>query len=203
MINETQLKLITKRDSSICNLYVPKLNEIFVKYKINTSLRVSHFLAQILHESGNLHYLEENLNYSAKGLLATFPKKFKDKFEAERYERKPEKIANKVYAGIGGNGDEASGDGWRYRGRGLIQLTTKNNYIAFSKDHIMDVVNYPDQLSSTHLAATPAGWYWNKNDLNLFADKDDITTITKRINGGYNGIEDRKVWLEKCKRVFL
>ena len=170
--------------------------------EVNTPLRLAHFFAQIDHESG-LKPISENLNYSAKGLRLVFSKYFKTDLEAKKYERKPREIANKVYANRMGNGDELSGDGWRYRGRGFIQLTGKDNYRAFSEyANKPDYITDPDMLLNESDAMVCALWFWSKNKLNTYADKDDIYTITRRINGGLNGIEHRKELLKKYKSEF-
>ena len=170
--------------------------------EVNTPLRLAHFFAQIDHESG-LKPISENLNYSAKGLRLVFSKYFKTDLEAKKYERKPREIANKVYANRMGNGDELSGDGWRYRGRGFIQLTGKDNYRAFSDyTNKPDYLTDPDMLLNEPDAMVCALWFWSKNKLNTYADKDDIYTITRRINGGLNGIEHRKELLKKYKSEF-
>lgn len=187
-----------------CEYYLESLNVVLPNKEINTSLRLCHFLAQIIHESGHFKYKSENLNYSAKALRSVFGKYFKTDAIANEYARKPEKIANRVYANRMGNGDEASGDGWKYRGRGLIQLTGKCNYDACGKAIGLDLLGNPDLLTeSAEASVLAACWFWNKNGLNQFADKDDITTITKRINGGTNGLEDRKSNLSKAKCELL
>jgi len=181
--------------------------KLYEKYKtllsrnsINTPLRLSHFFAQIHHES-NLKPVEENLNYSSIGLKETFREYFTD-LEAIKYQRKPEMIANRVYANRMGNGDEASGDGWKYRGRGFIQLTGKNNYYNISKDVKIDYFNKPELLLNEADAMIAAIWFWNKNKLNRFADIDSISHVTRIINGGYNGLEHRKELLNKYKKEF-
>lgn len=174
-----------------------KYKTLLNNYKVNTPLRLSHFFAQLEHES-NLKPIEENLNYSASGLRKIFGKYFTD-LESIKYQRKPELIANKVYANRMGNGNEASGDGWKYRGRGFIQITGKNNYILLSKDTKIDFVNNPDLLLNEANSMTSALWFWNKNKLNNLADKDDVKGITKIINGGYNGLKHRIKLLNKYK----
>lgn len=162
----------------------------------NTVNRLAMFLAQCAHESAGFTVLSENLNYSAQGLLKVFPKYFNTS-NVNEYARHPEKIANRVYANRMGN--TAPDDGWRYRGRGYIQLTGKNNYKSFAqflKDEnvsgIQDPLDNPDELSKTLGAMQSAVWFWNKNNLNTYADKDDISGCTKVINGGYNGLQERK-----------
>ena len=161
--------------------------------EINSKLRKAHFLSQCAHESGNFTFLSENLNYSADGLLKIFPKYF-DKALALSYARNPQKIANRVYANRMGNGDEKSGDGWKFKGRGYIQLTGKNNYVAFGKAINEDIAANPD-LVATKYPLLSAAWFWSSNSLNALADKgaDDasVTAITKRVNGGTIGLPDR------------
>lgn len=177
-----------------------KYKTLLGKYGIDTNIRLAHFFAQLDHESG-LKPISENLNYSKKGLLLTFKKYFTE-LEALMYERKPEKIANRVYANRMGNGNEASGDGWRYRGRGFIQLTGKDNYIKLSKIVGVDFINNPEALLLEPSAMVSACVFWNENSLNKLADLDDIQGITKRINGGFNGLEHRKQLLLKYKNYF-
>lgn len=170
--------------------YSTALDQAMVEFGIDTSRRKSMFLAQILHESGMLSAVEENLNYSEQGLLKTF-KKYFDRTRAARYARNPQKIANRVYANRMGNGNEDSGDGWRFRGRGLIQLTGKNNYIACGKELGVDLIKNPDYLLTPEGAARSAGWFWETNKLNRTADIRDIQGNTKIINGGFKGLDHR------------
>lgn len=176
-----------------------KYKTLFQKHNVSTPLRIAHFMAQIEHES-NLRPISENLNYSKEGLLRVFPRYF-TKDNVDQYAKKPEKIANKVYANRMGNSNESSGDGWKYRGRGFIQLTGFNNYKNLSDSMKIDYVNNPNLLLTEADALISSLWFWSTNDLNTFADKDDIKTITKRINGGTNGIEDREkkllVWKKR------
>lgn len=182
--------------------YLDALNDCCAKYNINTYLRMANFLAQVCHESSNFRAVSENLNYSASALRKVFGKYFNDDTIAEDYARQPEKIANRVYANRMGNNDEASGDGWAYRGRGLMQLTGKNNYLHFSNAYGADVVAQPELVAETpELCVAVAGWYWDTNRLNRLADEDDIKKITKKINGGYHGLEDREAKLTKIKSV--
>lgn len=173
--------------------WVDAMNEVFPKYGIDTPKRIASFVAQCGHESGGWRVFSENLNYSAKSLDAVFGKYFvRAGRDANEYARQPEKIANVVYANRMDNGDAESGDGWRYRGRGPIQLTGKANYAAFAADMDVDVLDNPDLVSEDkEVALMSAIWFWNKNKLNQYADSDDIKTMTKRINGGYIGLEDR------------
>lgn len=173
--------------------WVEAMEEVFPEYEINTPKRIAAFIAQCGHESGGWRTFSENLNYSAKALDAIFGKYFvKAGRDAEEYHRQPEKIANVVYANRMDNGDTESGDGWRFRGRGPIQLTGKANYTAFANDMDVDVIDNPDLVSEDkQVALKSAIWFWNKNNLNKYADDSDIKTMTKRINGGYIGLEDR------------
>ena len=179
--------------------YVDDLEDVLPKYGIAESkLRLAHFFSQVLHESGCMRYDMENLNYSAKALRAVFGKYFKTMRQAETYARQPEKIANRVYANRMGNGSEGSGDGWKFRGRGLIQLTGKNNYKAFATWIGDDqVLVDPDRVASEY-AVQSAVYYWDRHKLNNIADKDDVVRLTKRINGGVNGLAHRKELLNKA-----
>jgi putative chitinase len=169
-------------------------------YKMSSS-RAAHFFAQTAHESGGFKSFSENLNYSAKGLRGTFGKYFKTDLEAQMYARQPERIANRVYANRMGNGDAASGDGWKYRGRGALQLTGKDNYKAFA-DYVKrpDVMTNPD-LVSGELCFESALWFFDKNKLWSICDKGvndaAILALTKRINGGTHGLDDRKAKTKK------
>ena len=163
-----------------------------VNYYKMSPIRAVHFFAQCAHESGGFTVFNENLNYSARGLQSTFKKYFPDAATAKKYERKPEMIANRVYANRMKNGDEASGDGFRFRGRGLIQLTGRDNYTRFAEALDMSLEDTVRYLETPNGAVASAGWFWDNNKLNQFCDKDDFITLTKRINGGTIGLEDRK-----------
>jgi putative chitinase len=171
-----------------------EVTSIVEKFNMTNPLRLAHFLAQAAHESGNFKFLKENLNYSADSLLKVFPKYFKDKATADKYARNPEKIANRVYASRMGNGDEASGDGFKFRGRGYIQLTGKDNYKAFSNFIGEDCVANPDLVSDKYPLIS-ASWFFDKNNLWTICDKgatdEVVTAVTKRVNGGTHGILDR------------
>ena len=148
----------------------------FAKFEINTPLRQAAFVGQCAHESNNFHTLEENLHYSANGLIKTWPSRFNFDNVA-KYENQPEKIANKVYAGRMGNGDEESGDGWKYRGRGLIQLTGHDNYKACGEALDEDLLSNPDLVSTPRFAALSAGWFWDKNHLNKFRSEEHTSEL--------------------------
>jgi len=170
--------------------YVDYILLTIIENNIDTTLRLSAFIAQVGHESGSFSRIEENLNYSVEGLLSTFKTRFTPE-TALQYARLPEKIANRVYANRLGNGSEDSGDGWKYRGRGLIQITGKSSYYDCGKALGVDLIADPTQLLIPELACRSAGWYWNRNSLNIIADKNDVKEMTKKINGGYNGLQDR------------
>jgi putative chitinase len=177
--------------------WVPWLNMTMLKYDINTLQRQAMFLAQLAHESGNFKHVSENLNYSAEALRRVFKKYFPTDDLALMYARQPEKIANRVYANRMGNGEESSGDGWKYRGRGLIQLTGKDNYAAFSLKANNNALLEPDLVAQPELAAESAGWFWDANDLNKLSDTGDVRAATRRINGGFNGLADREAKYNK------
>jgi len=177
------------------------LNQTFVKYNINTTLRQAAFLGQCMHESNNFKTLEENLHYKAESLMKVWPSRFTDKVVADAYANNPEKIANKVYAGRMGNGTEESGDGWKYHGRGLIQLTGKENYERCGSAIGVDLISQPNLLVDPQYAALSAGWFWNKMGLNDLADAQEYGQMTKRINGGTLGLDDRIVKITKAKQI--
>jgi putative chitinase len=173
---------------------IAQIPGVMESFGVNTPLRLAHFLAQCGHESGGFRLTQENLNYSAKGLMGIFKKYFPTQALADAYARKPEKIANKVYGNRMGNGPEASGEGFKFRGRGYIQLTGKQNYTAFDAAVPDDILANPDLVSTKHALAS-AAWFWKKNGLNLIADTGSstevVTKITKRVNGGTIGLADR------------
>ena len=190
-------------DRGRVDVAVRYLNEWAEKFGVNTDLRMAHLLGQLMFESGCLRHLEENLNYSAKGLLRTFPKYFKTEAVAKEYAYKPQKIANRVYGGRMGNGTEASGDGWRFRGRGLIQLTGRANYEAYAKSPLCqgDLMKHPEWLAQFPGALKSALWFWQQKGLSKLADQDDATAITKKINGGTNGLSEREYLVKRFKQV--
>ena len=179
--------------------WLQPLEDTFEKYEINTPKRQAAFIGQCQHESGNFKLLEENLHYSAASLMRVWPSRFPDVDVANQYANNPEKIANKVYGGRMGNTEE--GDGWKYHGRGLIQLTGKENYGNCGSGIGVDLLSDPNLLVTPEYAALSAGWFWRKRDLNSLADSGDIETMTKRINGGLIGLEDRKAKIAKALSV--
>ena len=185
-----QLAEIIKGNPYIDNWY-HALSEILPEYEINTKPRVAAFLAQCAHESGGFKFLKENLNYKAASLRKVFPKYFPDDATAAAYANKPQMIANRVYANRMGNGDEASGDGWQFCGRGLIQLTGKNNYTFFAASLGIPLDEASEYLETFEGAIQSGCFFWEQNKLNQWADAGDILTLTKRINGGTIGLEDR------------
>jgi putative chitinase len=194
-----QLYNIMPSGGSKIDKYVDPLNAAMLEFDINTPARQAAFIAQIAHESGQFSHIQENLNYSASGLLKTFGKYFNAK-TAQQYARAPQSIANRVYANRMGNGDFASGDGWKYRGRGLIQLTGRANYYACGKGLGIDLLSNPDALLDPAIACRSAAWFWKTNGLNELADAGKFETITRRINGGTKGLEERKFFYERAKK---
>lgn len=185
-------KVCTKTKKETLEKFVLPLNEIGEKYALfeNTE-RIACFIAQIAHESGSFNYMEENLNYSAKGLLGVFKKYFPTEELAKQYERQPEKIASRVYANRMGNGPEDSKEGFKFKGRGLIQLTGKDNYTKFAKSMEMSIDEAVEYTKTVKGAVESAAWFWGTNKLNDLCDKKDFLTLTKRINGGTIGLESR------------
>jgi putative chitinase len=193
VVNVGGLKL-DKLRGHIPDAVIQMIPDTAAKFQINTPLRLAHFLAQCGHESGGFRVTQENLNYSAKGLAGIFKKYFPTEAAATPYARQPQKIANKVYANRMANGSEASGDGYKFRGRGYIQLTGRDNYTQFGKAIGEDIASNPDVVSSNY-ALLSAAWFWSKNGLNKLADGGAgdtvVTSITKRVNGGTIGLPDR------------
>jgi len=179
--------------------WLAPLEETFVKYDISTPIRQACFMGQCAHESGNFKTLQENLNYSAEGLMKTWPSRFPTKEFADQYARQPAKIAGKVYNGRLGNTSEEEAS--MYLGRGLIQLTGRENYANCGTALGIDLIGNPNLLIEPKYAALSAGWFWNKKGLNGLADTSDFETMTKRINGGLIGLEDRKVKIAKALTV--
>jgi putative chitinase len=185
---------LDKLKGHIPDAVIAMIPDTAAKFQINTPLRLAHFLAQCGHESGGFRATQENLNYSAKGLNGIFKKYFPTEAAAAAYARNPQKIANKVYANRMDNGSEASGDGYKFRGRGYIQLTGRANYTLFGKAIGEDIATNPDVVSGKY-ALLSAAWFWSKNGLNKLADGGatdaTVTSITKRVNGGTIGLADR------------
>ncbi len=172
------------------------------RYHIDTAQRQAFFLAQVSHESSRMSVVVENLNYSANGLLSVFGKYFTPEL-AEEYARKPYLIASRVYANRMGNGPESSGDGWLYRGKGLIQITGKTNHVLCGMALDVDLLHFPDILLEPEYSALSAGWFWSNRGLNAIADSGDFELLTRRINGGLNGLNDRLALLEKSKAALM
>lgn len=193
---------IDKLKGVIPDEVLTQIPQVMEKFEINTPLRLCHFLAQCAHESGNFKAVTENLNYGPVALMSTFKKYFPLLTTAEAYARKPERIANRVYADRMGNGAESTGDGWKYRGRGYIQLTGKVNYQSFDKVIEENITDNPD-LVATKYPLLSAAWFWNSRTLNTLADKGasdaDVTVITKKVNGGTHGLDDR---IAKFKKFY-
>jgi putative chitinase len=192
-ITNTELDL-SKLTNDVPNAVISQIPDCTTEFQINTPLRLAHFLAQCAHESGGFKVTQENLNYSADGLKKTFSKYFPGNL-ADSYAKQPEKIASRVYADRMGNSDEASKEGYKYRGRGYIQLTGKENYSKFDKSVVDDdILNNPDLVSEKY-ALLSAAWFWNSRSLNSLADKGSsdavVTEITKKVNGGTNGLDER------------
>lgn len=188
-------------------MWTPHLNAAFARFGISTRDRVAAFLAQTAHESAGFKRLAENLNYSAEGLAATWPSRYRGADGrpnelALRLARKPEAIANNAYANRNGNGPEASGDGWRYRGRGLIQLTGRSNYRACGVALGLPFEAEPDLVAEPHHAAMASGWFWHTRGLNALADAAAFAAITRLVNGGMNGHDDRiRYWQKALKAL--
>lgn len=199
-ITRAQLQAMLPSNKEV-DTWLPLINKFFTLYEITTPARIASFMSQVAHESGEFSRLNENLNYSADRLLVVFPKYFKDMPTALAYNRQPEKIANRVYANRMGNGDEKSGDGWKYRGKGLIQLTGKDNHAAFAKSIGKPLDETVQYLLTKEGALQSALYFWNSRGLNAFADKGNVMAITKIINGGTNGLEDRQQKYEKFLNI--
>ena len=188
--------------AKLADSVIDALDAAMRRFEIDTPSRMAAFTAQLAHESGQLQRWTENLNYRWERLRQVFPKYFTSDAQARAFDRKPELIANRVYAGRMGNGPEASGDGWRYRGRGPIQLTGRDNYRACGSAIGVDLVADPELLATPGPGCLAAAWFWTRNGLNALADAGDFVTITRRINGGLNGLAERRVFWEQAKTVF-
>lgn len=208
MLTQSQLKQLLPKNKYVEHWY-HALSQLLPDYDINTANRVAAFVAQCSHESGGFTTLKENLNYKPQSLRRLFSKYFPDDVLAQQYCARPNKqeaIANRIYANRMGNGDEHSGDGYRFCGRGLIQLTGRSNYQSFADSIEVDgrplkIDEVPEYLATFEGAAQSACWFWETNNLNQWADKGDILTLTKRINGGTIGLEDRKKHYEHALHV--
>ena len=198
-ITKEQLSQLIPKNPYLDQWY-EALSVLLPDYEINTPNRIAAFIAQCAHESASFTALHENLNYRSETLSKVWPKKFPASV-AQQYAHKPEAIANRAYASRMGNGDEVSGDGWRYCGRGLIQLTGKDNYTAFADSIGITPEEVSDYVQTFEGAAQSACWFWESNNLNQYADSGDIETMTKRINGGTLGLEDRKKHYEHAKHI--
>jgi putative chitinase len=199
-LTEQQLQQIIPKNKYVSYWY-SALQQLLPQYEINTSARIAAFLAQCAHESGGFVFIKENLNYRWQSLRKTFPKYFPTDALAQQYEKQPEKIANRVYANRMGNGPEESGDGYKFCGRGLIQVTGRENYSWFAASLQITPEEASEYMETFEGAAQSACWFWESNNLNQWADKRDILTLTKRINGGTIGLEDRKKHYEHCLHI--
>jgi putative chitinase len=200
-LTKEQLKQLLPKNPYI-DQWFNALSQLLPDYEINTPQRIAAFLAQCAHESGEFIFLKENLNYKAASLRKVFPKYFPTDELAAQYANKPEKIANRVYGGRMGNGPEETGDGFKYCGRGLIQITGKENYTWFAASLQITPEEASQYMQTFEGAAQSACWFWETNNLNQYADKGDIVTMTKRINGGTIGLEDRIKHYEHALHVF-
>ncbi|HFS0815193.1 glycoside hydrolase family 19 protein [Pseudomonas aeruginosa] len=206
LITEQQLLQIFPNAGHRAGFFVPALNVAKERFGITAPVRVAAFLAQVGHESSQLTRLVENLNYSARGLAATWPSRYrgadgKPNALALNLARHPQAIANNTYASRNGNGDDASGDGWRYRGRGLLQITGRLNYCAAGAGLGLPLEAEPELLEQPEFAALSAAWWWASHGLNELADRGEFAAITRRINGGTNGLEERLALWERAKAV--
>jgi putative chitinase len=202
MLTRNELVGVMPGAAGMADRVVPALDAAMQRFDIGSPARRAAFLAQLAHESGELQRWTENLGYRWQRLRQVFPKYFRTDAEAQPFDRKPERIANRVYGGRMGNGPEASGDGWRYRGRGPIQLTGKDNYRTCGEAIGIDLVNEPERLETPEAGCLAAAWFWASRGLNTVADAGDFVTITKRINGGLIGLEHRTAVWKRAKEVF-
>lgn len=205
MITVSQLKQLLPKNPYVEHWH-HALEQLFPDYEINTPRRMAAFIAQCAHESGGFMVLKENLNYKPASLRKIFPKYFPNDEIAQQYCSKPNKqeaIANRIYANRMGNGDESSGDGYRFCGRGLIQLTGRSNYQSFADSLEMKIEDVPEYLATFEGAAQSACWFWETNGLNKYADSGDILNLTKRINGGIIGLEDRKKHYDHALHILV
>ena len=199
-LTKEQLKQLLPKNPYIDQWY-NALSQLLPDYDINTPQRIAAFLAQCAHESGEFVWLAENLNYKAASLRKVFPKYFPDDATAAAYEKKPEKIANRIYANRMGNGDESSGDGWKFCGRGLIQLTGRDNYQAFADSLQISVDEAAQYLETFEGCVQSACWFWENNNLNALADQGNIDAISKKVNGGTEGLENRRNFYHQALQI--
>lgn len=202
MLTRNELVGVMPGAAGMADRVIPALDAAMQRFEITSPARSAAFLAQLAHESGDLQRWTENLGYRWQRLRQVFPKYFRTDAEAQPFDRQPERIANRVYGGRMGNGNEASGDGWRYRGRGPIQLTGKDNYRTCGQAIGIDLVTQPERLETPEVGCLAAAWFWASRGLNALADAGDFVTITKRINGGLIGLEHRTALWKRAKQVF-
>lgn len=191
LVTVNMLRCITTPE--LADKWAFALNETCERFAIDSPFRIAGFLSNTAHESGGFKFVKENLNYSVASLMRVWPQRFPTVEIAQRYAMQPEKIANRAYSDRMGNGDEASGDGAKFLGRGLIQLTGKNNYVAYSLACDNEALQKPEIVEQPKYAAESAGWFWDVNRLNTLADAQDVGGMCRRINGGYNGLDDRQM----------
>jgi putative chitinase len=198
----TPALLRTVTTPELADVWADALNETCQEFAIDSPYRIAGFISNTAHESGGFKFVKENLNYSAASLMRVWSSRFPTLEIAQRYAMNPEKIANRAYADRMGNRDEASGDGWKYIGRGLIQLTGKNNYVAYSLACDNEALQHPEIVEQPKYAAESAGWFWDTHRLNQLADNQDVVGMAKRINGGINGLDDRQMKYSKVMGYF-
>ncbi|HVQ77039.1 MAG TPA: glycoside hydrolase family 19 protein [Candidatus Binatia bacterium] len=202
MLTRDELTAVMPRAARDAERLAEPLGAAMARFEINRPTRKAAFLAQLAHESGELQHWKENLNYSWQGLRKVFPKYFRSDAEARAFDRQPERIANRVYGGRMGNRPEASGDGWRYRGRGPIQLTGRDNYRACGAAIGVDLLSEPARLESADAGCMAAAWFWATRGLNELADEGDFVAITRRINGGLIGLPEREKLWARAREAF-
>ena len=200
LVTVNMLRCITTPE--LADRWVSALNETCERFAIDSPFRIAGFLSNTAHESGGFKYVKENLNYSAVSLMRVWPSQFPTVEIAQRYAMQPERIANRAYANRMGNGDEASQDGAKFLGRGLIQLTGKNNYVAYSLACDNEALQHPEIVELPKYAAESAGWFWDVNRLNTLADAQDVGGMCRRINGGLNGLDDRQMKYSQIMAYF-
>jgi putative chitinase len=200
LITPELLRTVTTPE--LADMWAESLDETCERFAIDSPFRIAGFISNVAHESAGFKFVKENLNYSAASLMRVWSSRFPTVEIAQRYAMNPEKIANRAYSDRMGNGDEASGDGWRYIGRGLIQLTGKNNYVAYSMACDNEALQHPEIVEQPKYAAESAGWFWSVNRLNQLADAQDITGMCRRINGGLNGLDDRQMKYSQVMSYF-